>query len=70
MKRPVSILLLCFAFNGGISQNQQKVDSIEAQVEAFDLTRNNDLESQFKALEADESIEQELEQWKKQEVNG
>jgi len=49
---------------------QQKIDQIEAQVEAYDLTKNNDLNSQFKALENDENIEQEFAALKKRVVNG
>ena len=49
---------------------QQKIDQIEAQVEAYDLTKNNDLNSQFKALEIDENIEQEFAALKKRVVNG
>ncbi|MEW6981063.1 phage shock protein PspA [Colwelliaceae bacterium 6471] len=49
---------------------QQKIDKVEAQIEAYDMTSNPDLNSQFKDLEADDSIEKELEQLKKQVVNG
>ena len=53
---------------------QQKIDKVEAQIEAYDLTANasanSDLDSQFRALAADETIEQELEQMKKKVVNG
>jgi phage shock protein A len=49
---------------------QQKVDEVEAKVEAFDMTSNQDLSSQINALEDDENIEQELEALKKQVVNG
>ncbi|MCO4798999.1 MAG: phage shock protein PspA [Colwelliaceae bacterium] len=49
---------------------QQKIDEVEAQVEAYDMTSNQDLSSQISALEADESIEQELEEMKKQVANG
>lgn len=49
---------------------QQKIDGVEAQIEAYDLTQNTDLESQFKSLETDDSIEQELEALKKKVVNG
>ncbi|WP_394173615.1 phage shock protein PspA [Thalassotalea litorea] len=48
---------------------QQKVDGLEAQVEAYDLTEAKTLESQFQALEAEESIEQELQAMKKNVVN-
>ena len=48
---------------------QQKIDRVEAEIEAYDLTGNKDLNSQFRALENDDSIEQELAQMKKQVVN-
>jgi len=48
---------------------QQKIDKVEAQIEAYDMTQNSDLDSQFKALETDENIEAELEQLKKKVVN-
>ncbi len=44
---------------------QQKIDRVEAQVEAFDLTENKDLSTQIADLEKDESIEQELTKMKK-----
>ena len=49
---------------------QQKVDRIEAEVEAYDMTSSNDLDSQFRALENDENLEQELEQLKQKVANG
>jgi phage shock protein A len=49
---------------------QQKIDEVEAQVEAYDMTSNQDLTSQINALEADEAIEKELAEMKKQVVNG
>ncbi|XQW84819.1 phage shock protein PspA [Thalassotalea piscium] len=49
---------------------QQKIDRVEAELEAYDLTQNNDLESQFKALEEDESVEQELAELKQKVSNG
>jgi len=49
---------------------QQKIDRVEAQVEAYDMTSAKDLNSQFRELENDENIEQELEQLKKKVVNG
>jgi len=49
---------------------QQKIDDVEAQIEAYDMTSNQDLNSQFKELEANDEVEQELEQLKKQVVNG
>ena len=48
---------------------QQKIDKVEAQIEAYDMTQNSDLDSQFRALETDENIEEELEQLKKKVVN-
>ena len=49
---------------------QQKIDKVEAEIEAFDMMHNNDLDSQFRDLEVDDNIEQELEQMKKKVVNG
>ena len=49
---------------------QQKIDRVEAEVEAYDLTSSNDLDSQFRALESDENVEQELEQLKQKVANG
>jgi phage shock protein A len=49
---------------------QQKIDRVEAELEAYDLTKSNDLDSQFRELQTDENIDQELEQLKKQVVNG
>ncbi len=49
---------------------QQKIDDVEAQIEAFDLTSNQDLSSQISALETQEHIENELAALKKQVVNG
>ncbi|NQY64091.1 MAG: phage shock protein PspA [Alteromonadaceae bacterium] len=49
---------------------QQKIDKVEAEIEAYDMMQNKDLESQFKDLEIDDNIEQELEQMKKKVVNG
>jgi phage shock protein A len=48
---------------------QQKIDRLEAEVESYEFTENQDLESQFKALEQDENIEQELAQLKKKLTN-
>lgn len=39
---------------------QQKIERVEAEVEAYDMTQNQDLESQFRALENDDNIDQEL----------
>ncbi|TWX55246.1 phage shock protein PspA [Colwellia hornerae] len=49
---------------------QQKIDRVEAELESYDFTENKDLASQFRDLETDESIEQELANLKKQVVNG
>jgi len=49
---------------------QQKIDEVEAKVEAYDMTSNQDLSSQISALESDESVEKELEELKKQVANG
>lgn len=49
---------------------QQKIDRVEAEVEAYDMTSSNDLDSQFRALESDENVEQELEQLKQKVANG
>ncbi|SEL57789.1 phage shock protein A (PspA) family protein [Colwellia chukchiensis] len=49
---------------------QAKIDRVEAQVEAFDMTESQDLDSQFRALEVDEHIEQELAQMKEKAANG
>ena len=51
---------------------QQKVDSVEAEVEAYELmqstAQNSSLTEQFHALEKDETIEQELAEMKKKVV--
>ena len=39
---------------------QQKIERVEAEIEAYDMTQNQDLESQFRELESDENIDQEL----------
>jgi len=49
---------------------QQKIDRVEAEVEAYDMTKNQDLESQFRLLEQDESLEQEFAELKKKVANG
>jgi phage shock protein A len=49
---------------------QQKIDRVEAEIEAYDFTKSKDLESQFRDLETDENIEKELAELKKQVVNG
>lgn len=50
---------------------QEKIDRVEAEVEAYDLTQNSsDLESQFRELETDESIDNELATLKQKVANG
>ncbi|REL25500.1 phage shock protein PspA [Thalassotalea euphylliae] len=39
---------------------QQKIERVEAEIEAYDMTQKQDLESQFRELESDENIDQEL----------
>ncbi|MEW6999678.1 phage shock protein PspA [Colwelliaceae bacterium BS250] len=48
---------------------QQKVDEVEAQVDAYDFTKNQSLASQFADLENEDIIEQELQAMKKKVVN-
>ncbi len=55
---------------GKFERYQQKIDRIEAEVEAFDMTENKDLSAQISALEQDDNIELELAQMKKQAANG
>jgi phage shock protein A len=49
---------------------QEKIDRVEAEVEAYDMTQNQDLESQFRSLEDDENLEQEFAELKKKVANG
>ena len=49
---------------------QQKIDRVEAEVEAYDITSAQDLNSQIRQLETDEHIDQELEQLKQKVANG
>lgn len=50
---------------------QRKIDDLEAQVEAYDMTESaKDLNAQFQELEANEQVEQELESLRKKVVNG
>lgn len=49
---------------------QQKVDQIDAEVEAYDLGKNQSLESQFTELEHQDNVELELAALKKKVVNG
>jgi len=48
---------------------EQKIDSVEAQVEAYDLAKPKTLESEFKALEIETHLEDELAQLKKKVAN-
>ena len=47
---------------------QQKIDKVEAQIDAYDMTQNSDLSSQFSVLETNEAIELELEALKKKVI--
>ena len=50
---------------------EQRIDHLEAQVDAYDITRTSDavpLEAEFEAMQADEAIEKELAELKKQKV--
>jgi len=50
---------------------QEKIDRVEAEAEAYDMTQSQtELDSQFKALETNEHIDNELESLKKKVVNG
>jgi phage shock protein A len=49
---------------------QQKIDRVEAAVEAYDMTSSKTLDSQFCTLENDETIEQALAQLKKKIAKG
>ncbi len=51
---------------GRFERYQQKIDGIEAQVEAYDLTESKDLAQQIDELGKDDAIEQELAAMKKQ----
>ncbi|MBU2871013.1 phage shock protein PspA [Colwellia sp. E2M01] len=48
---------------------QQKIDHLEAQVESYDFTDNQDLASQISTLAADDAIESELAEMKKKVAN-
>jgi phage shock protein A len=54
---------------GKFERYQQKIDSIEAEVEAFDMTSNKDLSGQIGSLVANDDIDRELAQLKKQAAN-
>lgn len=49
---------------------ENKIDDLEAQVEAYEMTGNQDLASQFRALEDDDNVEDELAALKKKVANG
>ncbi|NQZ79617.1 MAG: phage shock protein PspA [Colwellia sp.] len=55
---------------GKFERYQQKIDRVEAEIEAHDMTQNKDLESQFRALETDDNLEQEFAELKKKVANG
>lgn len=48
---------------------QQKIDRLEAELEAYDLTENQDLSAQIDALANDESLDEELAQLKQKVAN-
>ena len=54
---------------GRFERYQQKIDGIEAQVEAYDFTADKSLSAQINELEQDDNIEQELAAMKKKTVN-
>jgi len=49
---------------------QQKIDRVEAAVEAYDMTSSKTLDSQFRTLENDETMEQALAQLKQKIAKG
>ena len=49
---------------------QGKIDRIEAELEAYDMTENQDLSSQIDALESDTQVDDELAELKQKVVNG
>lgn len=49
---------------------QGKIDRIEAELEAYDMTENKDLSSQIDALESDTQVDDELAELKQKVVNG
>ncbi|MBA6287826.1 phage shock protein PspA [Colwellia sp. MB3u-4] len=55
---------------GKFERYQQKIDRVEAEVEAYDMTSSKSLDSQFRALENDETIEQALAQLKQKVAKG
>ncbi|MDC2889614.1 hypothetical protein PN838_13545 [Psychrosphaera sp. G1-22] len=51
-------------------QLHQKIENLESQVEAYDVTSNPSLEEQFRKLEADSKVETELQELKAKVANG
>lgn len=49
---------------------QQKIDGVEAQIEAYDMTQKKDLASEFKDLEVEATLEADFEALKKKVANG
>jgi len=49
---------------------QQKIDGVEAQVEAYDMTEKKDLVNEFKDLEAEATLEADFEALKNKVANG
>lgn len=49
---------------------QQKIDGVEAQIEAYDMTQKKDLASEFKDLEAEATLEADFDALKKKVANG
>jgi len=47
-------------------QFERKMESVEGRVEAYDLGRKKDLKQEFNSLESEESVEQELQELKRQ----
>jgi len=50
---------------------EQRIDHLEAQVDAYDLTKSSEatsLQAEFDAMQADETIERELAELKKSKV--
>ena len=49
---------------------EQKIEQVEAEIEAFDMTQNQDLDSQIQALAQEDEIADELAELKKKVANG
>lgn len=54
---------------GKFERYQQKIEEVEAQIEAYDMTTSSDLASQINALKTDEKIDEELAALKKKAAN-